>query len=161
MSTDVLLYIAAFAGGFLAAAFGALVAFVFTGLVLLVGIAVLIATGDRWHALASVSLMATKSKSEPLQHRPHCTQRSERAWLTVRALIAGCGPRRKRARREKSKNGDRQLAAEIRERNEDLSTLAREFARLGPGVRVAQRPSDSRPGRAPPRPTHRGESSCR
>ena len=46
MSTDVLLYIAAFAGGFVAAAFGALVAFVFTGLVLLVGIAVLIATGD-------------------------------------------------------------------------------------------------------------------
>lgn len=46
MSTDILLYLAAFAGGFLAAAFGALVAFVFTGLVLLVGIAALVATGD-------------------------------------------------------------------------------------------------------------------
>jgi len=46
MSTDVLLYLAAFAGGFLAAAFGALLAFVFTGIVLLIGIAVLIGTGD-------------------------------------------------------------------------------------------------------------------
>ena len=46
MSTDVLLYLAAFAGGFLGATFGALIAFVFTGLVLLIGIAVLIGTGD-------------------------------------------------------------------------------------------------------------------
>lgn len=46
MSTDVLLYLAAFAGGFLGATFGALIAFVFTGLVLLIGIAALIGTGD-------------------------------------------------------------------------------------------------------------------
>lgn len=46
MSTDILLYLAAFAGGLLGAAFGAIVAFVFTGLALLVGIAVLIGSGD-------------------------------------------------------------------------------------------------------------------
>lgn len=46
MSTDILLYLAAFAGGFLGATFGALVAFVFTGIVLLIGIAALIGTGD-------------------------------------------------------------------------------------------------------------------
>lgn len=46
MSTDILLYLAAFAGGFLGATFGALIAFVFTGIVLLIGIAALIGTGD-------------------------------------------------------------------------------------------------------------------
>ncbi|MDR1512929.1 MAG: hypothetical protein LBS56_05535 [Propionibacteriaceae bacterium] len=46
MSTDVLLYLAAFGGGFLGAAFGALVAFVFTGVALLIGIAALIGTSD-------------------------------------------------------------------------------------------------------------------
>lgn len=46
MSTDILLYLAAFAGGFLGAAFGALIAFVFTGIVLLIGIAAVIGTGD-------------------------------------------------------------------------------------------------------------------
>ncbi|MFV0406234.1 MAG: hypothetical protein ACK5LN_05350 [Propioniciclava sp.] len=46
MSTDILLYLAAFAGGFLGAAFGALIAFVFTGFAVLVGIAALIGSGD-------------------------------------------------------------------------------------------------------------------
>lgn len=46
MSTDILLYLAAFAGGFLGATFGALIAFVFTGLAVIIGIAVLIGTGD-------------------------------------------------------------------------------------------------------------------
>ncbi|WIY84025.1 hypothetical protein [Propionimicrobium sp. PCR01-08-3] len=45
MTTDILMYLAAFGGGFLGATFGALFAFSFVGITLIVGIAVAIATG--------------------------------------------------------------------------------------------------------------------
>jgi len=46
VSSDFLLYVAAFGGGFLGATFGALFAFAFTGIVLLAGIVAVIATGN-------------------------------------------------------------------------------------------------------------------
>ncbi len=46
MSTDIVMYLAAFGGGFLGATFGGLFAFSFVGVTLLIGIAVAIATGD-------------------------------------------------------------------------------------------------------------------
>ena len=54
MTTDILVYLAAFGGGFLGAAFGALFAFSFVGITLLAGIAIAISTGDAsWISLIS------------------------------------------------------------------------------------------------------------
>jgi len=54
VTTDILVYLAAFGGGFLGAAFGALFAFSFVGITLLAGIAIAISTGDAsWISLIS------------------------------------------------------------------------------------------------------------